>query len=731
LGIPLSRAGKMTDVPSHSWILTVLLKNAGIDFLHIGVNPTNERPDVPLLYDWEGPDGSRILVMHNQGYGSDGEFGHGLYPPKDWPYTHWLAVLTSCDNSPPPSEGQVQSLFSEAKRNLPGVKIRLGKMEDFSDAIRAEQKAGAAVPVVRADMPDCWIHGVGTMPVMDALAHKTRAELIAAGSLGTHLRAWGLQPSDISAQLFTAYERSVMYGEHTWGGSKNLLGRNAYADTNFANTIKNDGTCKWLQRTWDDHADYMKKSASISDTIITNEMAQLAAAVNVEGERLVVFNPLPQKRDAIVEIPGKSGQKILVKDLPPSGYKAFSMPPAEGTVRPVEAAKAVLENQFLKVTLDRTRGGIVSIVDKKTGREMVDPKAKHAFGQYVYERFSKEQCDKYQIDCNHLDSVYGSNGKACYNWNTRAEDLPGSPAYTSAVPVYVSMTVRKDSVEQNAELVAPAAGIIASKVTTTITLPESFPWLEISIRLDEKQPDYWPENGAFYFSVNASKPQFRIARLGGVEDPAKDFARGSNRTYGYVNNGAMIAGADGMGVGICPLDHGIMSFGDKGLNTIDPDYVPTTPVATVSMFNNLWTINFPYWIQGTVESRVRIWATHDLKPSSLIEPALEARHSVLAAVGAGPAGKLPATAGGLEISRAGVRLTYFAPNRDGDGTILRLWEQSGEAGKVSVTLPAGAKFTTATPVNLRGEKAGDPMKTKNGNFKFKIGAYAPASFVLN
>ena len=356
LGIPLSRAGKMTDVPSHSWVLPSLLKNAGIDFLHIGVNPTSERPDVPLLYDWEGPDGSRILVMHNQGYGSDGEFGRGLYPPKDWPYTHWLAVLTSCDNAPPPSAAQVQSLFAEAQRNLPGVKIRLGKMEEFSDSIRAEQHAGTVIPVVRADMPDCWIHGFGSMPAMDALAHKTRTELIAAGSLDTHLRAWGLSPSDIGGPLFTAYERSMMYGEHTWGGSKNLLGRNAYADTNFAKTVKNDDTCKWLQRTWDDHADYMKKSASISDSIITNEMGQLAAAVNVEGERLVVFNPLPRKRDAIVDIPGKSGQKVLVKDLPPSGYKAFSMPSAEEPVRPVEVATAVLENNFLKVTLDRARG---------------------------------------------------------------------------------------------------------------------------------------------------------------------------------------------------------------------------------------------------------------------------------------------------------------------------------------------------------------------------------------
>ena len=319
LGVPLSRAGKMTDVPSHSWILPTLLKNAGIDFLHIGVNSCNERPDVPLLYNWEGPDGSRLLTMHNQGYGSDEEQGKGLYPPKDWPYKHWLAMIMTSDNQGPPSQAQVQGLLAEAKHNLPHVKVRLGKMEDFADGIAAEEKAGTKVPVVRADMPDCWIHGMGSMPRQDALAHKTRMKIIAAESLDTHLRAWGLPRADVRERLFAAHERSLMYGEHTWGGAHNLQGRNAYADKNFEKTVRADPLCKWLQKTWNDHAAYIERSAAITRQLTEQEMAQLAAAVNVEGDRLVVFNPLPRRRDAIVEIPGHPGHDFLAKDLPPSG----------------------------------------------------------------------------------------------------------------------------------------------------------------------------------------------------------------------------------------------------------------------------------------------------------------------------------------------------------------------------------------------------------------------------
>ena len=472
LGIPMSRAGKMTDVPSHSWILPTLLKHAGIDFLHIGVNSCNERPDVPLLYNWEGPDGSRLLTMHNQGYGSDEQQGAGLYPPKDWPYKHWLAMITTGDNQGPPTQRQVLGLLAEAKRNLPGVKVHLGKMEDFAGAIAAEEEAGTQVPVVRADMPDCWIHGMGSMPRQDALAHQTRAELSAVESLDTHLRAWGLPCPDIRTNIFTAHERSLMYGEHTWGGSRNLEGRNAYADKNFEQTVQTNTTCQWLQKTWDDHAAYIEKAAAITGNLMEREMTLLAANVNVAGDRVVVFNPLPRERDSIVEIPGHPGRRFLVRKLPPSGYKTYPLAaiPASEKAETANADRAILENRFLKVVIDRERGGIVSFTDKQTDREMVDAKSNYAFGQYLYQRFDREQCYAYDDSCEHIDSVYSF----FTGWNVRA-DLPRDIPYAEAVPSYSEMTVRKDGLEQIAVLRADAHGIIASKVTTAVTLPADSP----------------------------------------------------------------------------------------------------------------------------------------------------------------------------------------------------------------------------------------------------------------
>ena len=70
-GMPLPRDAKMTDVPSHTWALATVLKHAGVDFMHIGCNGASGSLEVPPLFWWEGPDGSRVLTMFS------GELRHG------------------------------------------------------------------------------------------------------------------------------------------------------------------------------------------------------------------------------------------------------------------------------------------------------------------------------------------------------------------------------------------------------------------------------------------------------------------------------------------------------------------------------------------------------------------------------------------------------------------------------------------------------------------------------
>ena len=101
-GLPLSREAKLTDVPSHSRFLPTLLKNAGIDILHIGCNPGSTAPDVPPLFWWQGSDGSKLLTFYWAEY-----YGSGILPPKDWKHKTWMAMIFTHENSGAPRSGSV------------------------------------------------------------------------------------------------------------------------------------------------------------------------------------------------------------------------------------------------------------------------------------------------------------------------------------------------------------------------------------------------------------------------------------------------------------------------------------------------------------------------------------------------------------------------------------------------------------------------------------------------
>ena len=295
----------MTDVPCHSWLLPTVLKNAGVDFLHIGCNPINEKPDLPLLYYWQGPDGSKLLTMHSQGYGSARKFGEGLYPPKDWSYKSWPAIIMSSDNDGPPSADLVKNILEETKRNLPNVKVKFSTLDEFAEAIFSEEKNGARIPCISADMPDTWIHGIGSMPIEERMIRTLRPALSATEILESHLRLWGNKRPDITADLFTAHEQSMMYGEHTWGGSFGFIGLHLLYGKAFDDLMSKEltGGYKRLVVSQGEHRAYAHNASAITDSLKNSAINDLALSVKVSGKRVVVFNPLPKKRDVLVSLP--------------------------------------------------------------------------------------------------------------------------------------------------------------------------------------------------------------------------------------------------------------------------------------------------------------------------------------------------------------------------------------------------------------------------------------------
>ena len=630
-GRRLPIAAKMTDVPEHSWVLPTLLAHAGVEFLHLGCNAASQYPRVPPLFWWEGPDGSRVLCDYAPTYGS------GIVPPQDWPAKNYLAMIMKGDNVGPPSPAEVDRLRQQADRELPGVRIHFGTLDDFAKAVDAEKPD---LLVVRGDTPDTWIHGLMSMPDTTKIARNIRPLEPALDSLDTHLRAYGLTTTPLAPALAEAYENSLLYGEHTWGstwrgGPSHLFGdawKKWLADA-AQETSPGGEKKKWL-KTFDDKRAYIRKTEAIVDRELRTRLALLAKNVKVDGRRMVVWNALPWPRSGIVEIPGRPGKWIYAEGVPANGYKTFSLDARPDAAESPAVAADTLDTPFYRVAFDTQRGGIASLVEKKTGRELVDKASPYALGQFLHERFSSNEV---------MERFFKRYSRMRGGWALEDFAKPGMPGpdqvpYRAVSPSGWVASVRRAALADMATLTAADTKGLAKGYTLTFTFPHHAPLVDVAWSVGDKVGNTLPEGGWLCFPFAIAQPKFTLGRLGAPIDPAKDIIAGANRHLYGVSTGVSLRGRDQSAVSLCPIDSPLVSLDKPGLWCWSMDFVPQTPTVFVNLYNNMWNTNFPLWQDGSWCERVRFWPTSDL-----VVPAWEARVPLLAAVAEGPAGKLPAT----------------------------------------------------------------------------------------
>jgi len=743
--LELPRDAKMTDVPCHAWIMPTLLKHAGVDFLHLGCNAGSHPVEVPTLFWWEGPDGSRLLTFY-----SSGGYGTGLVPPADWPHATWLALIHTGDNHGPPTPAEVARLLEEAKQKLPGVRVQIGRLSDFADAILAEKPE---LPVVRGDMPDTWIHGPMCDPQGARLARTTRPAIAAAEAIDTHLRAWGVAAPDAAATIASAYDQSLLYGEHTWGGALSWITRVTQSTKyDYGEAWKKDraeGRFSRLEESWEEHTGYIHTARDLVRPVLEGDMARLAQAVQTEGPRLVVFNPLPWKRTGLVRVArGKetiralkavdAGETLPVgadgdwlvfvaRDVPPMGYRTYvAVEPGQVAPLRVQPESSTIESPLFKVIMDPARGTVRSLVDKRSGRELVDTAAEHGLGQYLYERFDADQVADY------VKAYVVSKAEWAVNEIGKPAMPPAREApYRAASPEQGQLRMEQSPIAAVAVFRAGATASLPHGVESRVIVYGELPYVDLEVTVEDKPADPWPEAGWMCLPLAVPSPRFELGRQGSIIDPAKDVVRGANRHLMGLDTGLAVLDPQGRGVGLCAIDHPLVSLETPGCWKYSLDFVPKKAAVYVNLFNNQWTTNFRLWNEGTWTSRVRVWPIERDEPAeSLITPSLEARCPLQAAWADGPAGRLPALQSGLEVSLHGMAVTAFGANPDGPGTVLRLWELAGRSGDCVVRLPAGMSARTVQPVDLRGRPAGQALELKDGVFTVPVQAFAPASFSI-
>ncbi|HVP90329.1 MAG TPA: glycoside hydrolase family 38 C-terminal domain-containing protein, partial [Terriglobales bacterium] len=618
----------------------------------------------------------------------------------------------------PPGRG-LSDRVKEWNEKYAYPKLRLAIWRDFFGPFEA--KYGAKLPVYRLGWPDYWTDGVASTAFETGLNRLTHSDLISGekwSAVAAKLDKEFLFPRE---QIRQAYEQSTLYDEHTWGAW---------------NSIDDPGS-ELARGQWALKSSFAYVPRETSRTLLRRSTETLAGLIGAEdGHEFAVFNPLSWARTDVVrltlpagplrdakgrlrvldrrtgceakfQVAGDDAILVLAKDVPSMGYAVFSVHPGEGEApNPTpermgtdEAGRPVLENRFYRLAVDPKAGGISSLVDKDTGRELVDPACPWKLNTYIYEQPE-------------------GGRKAVDDMTKRAKFGRWSPAETTVVPGMHGPVARS--------LVVKSAPKMCASLEQRIILYDDVKRIDLVDLLD-KQETFDPEAVyfAFPFQVGEGSPAAVPTAKGGqakggpspevkeglspkgtvplsvrfeISDgdlaPGKEQLPGTTLDWHAVQHWVEFSGKDARVV-MSPVEAPLVEFGD--INT--GKWQTRLDLANAWVFsyamNNYWMTNFKASQSGRVEFR---YSLTSLPPGPAAAGALEPDRVVPSRFGwevHTPLGVawLPAKNKGTLAAPAASFVSIDQPNviiqalwLEADGTpVARLREIAGAAADARLT----------------------------------------------
>ncbi|TAX56580.1 DUF5054 domain-containing protein [Rhizobium leguminosarum] len=258
-------AAKMTDVPGHTLGMVPLLSEAGIRFLHLGVNTASPPPDVPDIFRWRAPGGEEVVVMYQRSYGET------CFPDG---FEDGLSFAHTNDNMGPQSVPQTAEAYRELRAREPDPVIRAATLEDYGAILWSKRER---FPVVELELGDSWIHGSGSDPVKTArfLALQRLYDRFAKDGLDARRLAFG--------------RGLAMVAEHTCGVDikSYLRDDKAWSWADFEAARRSDYRFAYTEASWDEQRAYLDQAVSeLAETdrkAAQAVLAEFAAPAVIEG----------------------------------------------------------------------------------------------------------------------------------------------------------------------------------------------------------------------------------------------------------------------------------------------------------------------------------------------------------------------------------------------------------------------------------------------------------------
>jgi hypothetical protein len=770
------KVGSITDIPGLSWALPTILTSAGINYFFGGMPtyfewgngypapwyPENYTDKVkhtfwdeknilrphgrPDAFYWKGPDGSKVLVYYQAGY--------GCWSPRssDEVMNELPGMLNDMDNRGNPfsvmryagydcsdntkTDIIVSNLTRDWNSQWAYPKLIVSTSAMFFEKLEKQCKD---LKTFTGDMPDTdYPVGAISMAKETTQNRVTHDRISSAEKIATisHILLNSNYPSkDINA----VYDNMMLYDEHCWGMYHGFGEVEDWAfDEKSSYSYKALGLTGLLS---------FGGVSGYDDATYASNVKNIAGAVAFieEGQHIVVFNSLSFNRNDLVTIPDfiqkepfelidiETGQKVpyqmnkldspqspvpyaaaryaggqinktedsyltfIADNVPSMGYKTFKIVTIEKSS--VTSSSLVLtdksiENRFFKVTINPETGSVASIYDKELGTELVDKDAPHQVNQLITRWIKTGQAESPEL----ATIRKGQSG-----------------------PVYASLLIS-------------TSGAGCPQLNQEIIVYDKIKRIDFNNRVLKDMTPTQEIYFAFPFKMDTA--DFRFEGPLSVIKPLRDQFPGSNTNYYSVQHWANVS--DGKtGITLTPIDAHLLMFG--GLNpsvvsqahhAVDPpDFLPEFVkdmkkgyMYSFVMNNNFRTnmqpvqlgdILFRYsvnshkgnWIEG--RPRDFGWAVKN----PLIGVVVKRKSN----------GTLPESLSFCQVDKSNIIILAIKKAEDNNGIIIRLNETEGLATEVSVTLPK-IKIEKAYETNLV-EKNEKIMDIQGQSVKLNLKAF--------
>lgn len=707
------------DSFGYNWQLPQIYKKSGIDyFVTQKLLWAHEFTTFPYkLFWWQSPDGSRLLTYfpHDYGGGIDQDalgtdlaaWLPSIYGQSTANHPEMMHLYGVGDHGGGPTRTMLDHATELTRPNAIFPEFQFSTASDFFAHLEAKLPS-MNVPVWNGELYFQYHRGVFT----------TQAE--------TKRRIRQSESRILNSEQIASV--ATMFGMTYPSADLELAWKNLLFD-HFHDVMPGSGVAINYVEAQRNLEDVDRITSRVTDQAIT----EIAAHIHTEGPGvpLVVFNTLSWERTDVVELEaqlpeaakaievtdgsGRSAESqvlsmdddthrvrfLLIATVPSLGYKTYfvrGVPKAVAKPTHLNASPTSLENEFFRLQIDPADGCMVSLVVKKSGRDVLAPSETDTGGP------KNKPCGNLLQAFVDRPKLYGIWNLDAWNIDANFENQFWNLDKPDSVELIESGNVRSILRIKN--------HFQNSTFVRDITVFDGVQRIDVKMQAD------WHEKHillkvAFPTSAHSEKATFEIP-FGSVERPT------TRRTP-----------AEQAQFEVPALRWADLSDNRQGLSILNDCKYGYDAKGNVLRLSLLRSPDFPdpHADEGHHEFTYAL-LPHDgtWKDALTVRRGYELNVSLLARQTFPHAGSLPAENSFFTVQGDNVVVTAVKKAEDVDALLLRFYEWAGDNSRVTITLPSTARDVRET--NLM-EKITSPIEFREGKVHIPVSPYTIRTIVFD